>query len=145
MQKLNTGFFPPDPTWPACSQSSSRTSSMESVKNVSVSEAYELMTHGTPLLDVRTPTEHADGHPPSSLFNAWVLDSDSGRVPNASFIEDFMATFPIEKDPAVLLLCRSGARSTSAIVALQAKGYTKLLNITGGFMKWAEEGLPSEK
>ncbi len=37
------------------------------------------------------------------------------------------------KSDPVLLLCRSGARSRAAAIALTAAGYEKALNIAGGF------------
>lgn len=119
------------------------------VVNVSVNEAFNLLSEkGVHLLDVRTPAEHADGHPPvrdePSLI-PWMLDSEGGRVSNPSFVEDFVAAFPGKETP-MLLLCRSGVRSTAAIKALQTQlGYTKLLNVDGGWLKWIEEGLPTMK
>ena len=38
-----------------------------------------------------------------------------------------------QPDKPVLFLCRSGARSKAAAVALTAQGYTRAYNITGGF------------
>lgn len=116
---------------------------MESINNVNVLEAYDLMRNGTPLLDVRTQKEHADGHPPACSLNPWMLDRDGGRVDNPAFVEDFVASFP-QKDVSVLLMCRSGARSGNAIKALQAVGYVKLLNVAGGFISWTEANLPHE-
>jgi rhodanese-related sulfurtransferase len=38
-----------------------------------------------------------------------------------------------DKDAPILFLCRSGARSRSAAIALTRAGYTKAYNVAGGF------------
>ena len=38
-----------------------------------------------------------------------------------------------DKDAPVLFLCRSGARSRSAAIALTAAGFSRAYNIVGGF------------
>lgn len=45
---------------------------------------------------------------------------------------------------ALLIVCRSGARSARACARLDDAGYAPLLNLTGGMIAWNEEGLPVE-
>ncbi len=45
----------------------------------------------------------------------------------------------IATDKAVIIHCRSGARSAAAIMQLEAQGFTKLYNLKGGIVAWAQE------
>ena len=46
---------------------------------------------------------------------------------------------------ALLLLCRSGARSAKACQQLEALGYGPATNLTGGMIAWNRAGLATEK
>jgi adenylyltransferase/sulfurtransferase len=51
----------------------------------------------------------------------------------------------VPKDREVVVHCKSGMRSAKAIDFLKAQGYTKLVNLTGGILGWAEKvdpGMP---
>jgi adenylyltransferase/sulfurtransferase len=51
----------------------------------------------------------------------------------------------VPKDREVVVHCKSGMRSAKAIEFLKGQGYTKLLNLTGGILGWAEKvdpGMP---
>jgi adenylyltransferase/sulfurtransferase len=51
----------------------------------------------------------------------------------------------VPKDREVIVHCKSGMRSAKAIEFLKAHGYTKLVNLTGGILGWAENvdpGMP---
>ena len=52
---------------------------------------------------------------------------------NPDFVADTEAAAGADKTVPVLFLCRSGARSRSAAIALTRAGYTKAYNIAGGF------------
>ena len=45
-----------------------------------------------------------------------------------------------DKDAPIVLYCRSGGMSTSAAEDLVAKGYTKILEVDGGFNAWQAAG-----
>jgi rhodanese-related sulfurtransferase len=45
----------------------------------------------------------------------------------------------IPKDKPVVIMCRSGSRSSRTIEMLQLKGYENLLNLDGGILNWARE------
>src|SRR5437016_2583772 len=50
----------------------------------------------------------------------------------------------ISKDKPVIIHCRSGARSATAVHYLEQKlGYTNLYNLKGGIIAWAREIDPS--
>lgn len=68
-------------------------------------------------IDVRQPNEYHSGHvegainlPPETL------------MANPAELED------ISKDTNIVLYCRSGARSESAVHILKAKGFTNIVN-----------------
>jgi rhodanese-related sulfurtransferase len=75
---------------------------------------------------------------------AYILDvretyevGDEGRIKNVhniplSQLRDRMEEIP--KDIPVYAHCRSGQRSYNAVLALQAKGYKQVYNISAGFM-----------
>ena len=46
----------------------------------------------------------------------------------------------IQRDGPVVMICKSGGRSKSAIALLQSQhGFTNLLNLKGGILQWIEE------
>ncbi len=53
--------------------------------------------------------------------------------PNTAFVSEAGAALGPDQDIPVYFLCRSGARSRAAAIALTAVGYTKSFNIVGGF------------
>jgi rhodanese-related sulfurtransferase len=45
----------------------------------------------------------------------------------------------IATDKPVIIHCRSGARSAAAVMQLEAQGFTRLYNLKGGIVAWAQE------
>lgn len=71
-----------------------------------------------------------------------------GHVPGARLaplgtIAAVAPTWP--RDRAVLLLCRSGARSARAAAHLAAIGFGEVYNMTGGMLAWNAARLPIER
>ena len=56
----------------------------------------------------------------------------AAMAPNAAFAEELAAVAPA-KDAPVIFLCRSGARSRAAAIAMTKLGYTRAFNLAGGF------------
>lgn len=48
----------------------------------------------------------------------------------------------IPQDKPVIIYCNSGARSAQACAFMAAKGYTNMLNLSGGIMAWMRAGKP---
>jgi rhodanese-related sulfurtransferase len=46
------------------------------------------------------------------------------------------------RDEPIVLVCRSGARSGRAAMALASLGFARVFNMVGGMMAWNAEGLP---
>ena len=84
---------------------------------------------GSPVLDVRTPDEFAQGH----LAGAVNVD-----VFDPTFLETVRAMH-LPADGPVYLYCRSGARSGQATVTLREMGHAGAVNV-GGFEDLAAAG-----
>jgi len=85
------------------------------------------------LVDVREPDEYVGelGHVP-----------EAGLVPLAT-VAGVAGAWP--RDALVVCLCRSGGRSGKAALSLQAMGFTKVVNMTGGMLAYAAAGLPTTR
>jgi rhodanese-related sulfurtransferase len=79
------------------------------------------------LLDVREPEEWLAGHAPDAVHIP--LGELAARV----------AEVPNDRD--VYIICRSGARSAQAVIALNDAGW-QTANVRGGMHAWHAEGRP---
>jgi rhodanese-related sulfurtransferase len=48
----------------------------------------------------------------------------------------------LPREPEIILICRTGRRSTQVARDLQHRGYEHVLNLHGGIVAWMEQGLP---
>ena len=104
---------------------------IESVRSVSATDFSSLYpAHKSDLLDVRKPGEYEAGHLAGAQNKA--LD----------FIENWQNNLDKNKD--YYLHCAGGYRSMIAISILQAKGYMRLHNISGGYGAITKTDLPKE-
>lgn len=106
------------------------------------------------LVDVRSVAEFEAGHPEGALCIPWMHIDASGRLPNPDFLATFERRFA--RDAKVVLACQSGNRSLTALGALEARGYTALVDQRAGWggvrdafgrvteKGWQAEGLPTE-
>ena len=89
------------------------------------------------LVDVRTTAEwNFVGLPDLSSTNREVQlvewQSYPTMAPNPAFVAQVSAANP-DKNAPIFFLCRSGARSRAAAIAMTRAGYTRAYNIAGGF------------
>ena len=84
---------------------------------------------GSPVLDVRTPDEFAQGHLAGAV-NVDVLDD--------GFVEAVQA-MDLPAEAPVYLYCKSGGRSGQATAALRGMGVAGAVNV-GGFEDLAQAG-----
>jgi rhodanese-related sulfurtransferase len=88
--------------------------------------------HGRPpgviLLDVREPSEWADGHA-STAYHQPLGELDPGQLPSAD---------------SYYVICRSGNRSAHATKVLIKAGIDAY-NVTGGMNAWISAGLPTDR
>jgi hydroxyacylglutathione hydrolase len=72
---------------------------------------------------------------------------DAGHLPGVEnipvgYLEEHLAELP--RDRELVLQCQTGARSSIAASLLQARGFTNVANLEGGFGAWREAGHPVE-
>ncbi len=98
-----------------------------SVPEVDVDEARRRYEAGALLLDVRNPDEWSAGRAEGST---WIpMNEITARRDE------------LPRDRAIVVICRSGARSAKVAEALNAWGHTAA-NIAGGLQAWADAGYP---
>jgi rhodanese-related sulfurtransferase len=124
------------------------------VKRVEPDEAHSLLDEGWNYLDVRSVPEFEQAHP-SGAWNIPLLHFEPGKgmSPNPDFLQDVKAAFPT--DAPLVVGCKAGGRSAKAAAALEAAGYTRIVDMAGGFMGepapgggiacegWQPRGLPT--
>ena len=99
-----------------------------------------LVDGGVKIVDVRRPEEWRSTGviPGSTLLTAF----DAG----GRFNPDFPAAFEalVKPDERVILICRSGNRSTVLARALSTQaGHTRVYNVADGIVGWIEGGNPT--
>jgi rhodanese-related sulfurtransferase len=106
---------------------------------VSVTEAYDRIrnTPSALLIDVRSDAEwNFVGTPDLSslgrepLLVSWQVFP--GMKLNAAFVETLKARVA-DRDTPLFFICRSGARSRAAAIAMTEAGYSQAFNVAGGF------------
>src|SRR5499433_2757148 len=85
------------------------------------------------VIDVRDPDEYRDGH--------LEVASNISR----GFLEFRVGSAVTDQTTPVVLYCQTGLRSMLAAKALRDLGYQNVINLQGGFQKWAQSGLPVVK
>ncbi len=121
------GFFNPSAVaeW-------SRSGELATIPQISVSEVAERMeTDDVKVIDVRGLSEWESGHIPGAP------NIPVGHLP--SRLDEVSSTSP------VVVQCQSGARSSIAASVLHSRGYTNVINLTGGIVEWQKEKRPVER
>lgn len=111
--------------------------------DISASEAYSLLEQDkrAVLVDVRTKAEWAYVGAPDlsslgkrALLIEWQEFPSMAVNPNfAASLENALRDKDAGRDAPVLFLCRSGARSRAAAIAMTRAGHTQCFNIADGF------------
>lgn len=117
----------------------------EPCQRLSCAAAAELAASGAArYVDVRTPEEFGNGHPPGAINVPIMLSGGGGMAPNPGFLAAFEAACA-DKDEQLLVGCAAGKRSEMAVGKLAAAGYVNLVDVEGGFQAWCAAGLPASK
>ena len=96
---------------------------------IPASEAHRLLRDGTAvMIDVREADEFRAGHAPGAM-----------HVPLSRLAHDGAVGLPEAR--RLVLVCRSGNRSRRAAALLAAQG-VNCVDMAGGMLDWAAEGLP---
>jgi rhodanese-related sulfurtransferase len=99
---------------------------------VNTAEATHLINREDALVvDVRDPGEYGAGH---------ILGAKS--VPLSRLGDGELSK---KKERPVIVYCDGTDRSSKAIAALKKRGYTRVVNLSGGLKAWQQAGLPVEK
>jgi phage shock protein E len=96
--------------------------SSRSQKDPATAKAW--IAEGAVVIDVRTPDEFSSGHLPNAVNIP--VDQLSGRL------DEVGALVAGDKARSIVMYCASGARSKKSTLALEAAGYTRVVN-GGGF------------
>ena len=114
-------------------------SSLSYAGDISAAQAWEKLAGDTraQLVDVRTLAEwNFVGVPDLSSLGRQVQCIEWQQFPTGTRNPGFVAEAAKvlgDKDAPVMLLCRSGARSRAAAIALTEAGYAHAFNVAGGF------------
>lgn len=99
------------------------------MEDISPQEGQRRVQAGALLVDVREPNEFEEVHAEGATL-----------IPLSEF-EARCSELP--RDRELVMICRSGARSARAGEYLKAQGYSQVVNLAGGTLAWANEGLPT--
>jgi rhodanese-related sulfurtransferase len=92
-------------------------------------DALEAMGPGPLVLDVREPSEFAQGHVP-----------DAVNVPQSD-IASRLDELP--RDRPIVTICQSGMRSLRAAQFLKQQGFERVASVRGGTVAWRAAGKPT--
>jgi rhodanese-related sulfurtransferase len=124
------------------------------VKQLTPPQAHDQMQHDATIvyLDVRTEPEFTAAHPEKGInIPAFFFQAPGRPAPNPDFLTVVEATIP--KDATVIVGCQAGVRSQRAADLMIQAGYSKVINMMGGFgggqaldgspvLGWRDAGLP---
>lgn len=102
------------------------------------------------LIDVRRAEEYTGelGHIEGAKLKTLGADLDAylaellSSVPTSSVQNSSVQTQNLPK-PAIVFICRSGARSANATMQALALGFSEVYNMEGGMIRWNEENKPT--
>ena len=102
----------------------------EDYGDVTVQEASNLIDDkaGLVILDVRTVAEYNDGHIEGAI-----------NIP----VEELATRLSeLDKNDEILVYCRTGNRSTTAVEIMKDAGFTKIYHMYEGISVWTQQGYP---
>lgn len=101
------------------------------VKEICPTTTQEWVKNGALLVDVREKNE----------VNELAYDvPDIINIPLSDFENRYLE---IPKDKNVIMVCKSGGRSLRAAGFLVNHGYTNVLNMQHGIVRWVQKGFPT--
>jgi len=107
---------------------------LRGVKEVGSAGALQLINHKNAfVLDVREESEFNTGH----ILN-------SRQIPLGKLGERIGELERYREQP-IVVVCRSGQRTTAACVLLGKQGFSQVYNLAGGILAWQKANLPLEK
>lgn len=101
------------------------------MEDVTPQEGQQRVQQGALLVDVREQSEYDEVH------------AEGATLLPLSELESRFSELPTDRE--LVMICRSGARSRQAGEYLMQNGYSKVVNLGGGTLAWAEAGLPTQE
>jgi hydroxyacylglutathione hydrolase len=107
---------------------------LDTVPQITVDELNTLIAGKTPLqiLDVRRPPEYENGHVPHAHASPLLS------------LQQNVSDLPLDPAKPTAVICAGGYRSSAATSILEQRGFTNLLNVTGGTSAWIKAGYAVE-
>jgi rhodanese-related sulfurtransferase len=104
------------------------------IKSVTAQDAKKMIDGGNVMvLDVRELDEYEAEHIPNAV-----------HIPRG-LLEFQIASKAPMKDATIVTYCLKGGRGALSAQTLKVLGYTKVYNLTGGFVAWQAAKFPTEK
>ena len=72
------------------------------------------------------------------MFEYMVSNLDGDNIPLGE-LQTRVASLEDKKDAEVIIMCRSGNRSSRACSYLESQGFTNVANLKGGITAWSKE------
>mgnify|MGYP006287936221 CR=1 FL=1 len=117
----------------SCSQNPANSKTETIIKDISPSEAYQLIQKNADnddfvIIDVRTPAEYNEGHIKKAI--------------NINFYNnDFRASLEeLNKSKTYLIYCKMGGRSGNALAIMEELKFKRVYNLSSGLSGWKSEG-----
>ncbi|MGF1510460.1 MAG: oxidative damage protection protein [Myxococcota bacterium] len=103
------------------------------IKRVSAWEAKRLADEeGYALVDVRSMPEYAEEHAAGATNVPFLHKTPNGMIPNQDFVRVIEFLFPDRAQP-IVTHCQMGGRGVRAAAELESLGYTRVVDMEGGF------------
>lgn len=104
------------------------------IQQVDCTAALQLINHKDAfILDVRETNEFKSGH----IVNAKLISLGK--------LGERVGELEKHRDEPIVVVCRSGNRSSTACALLTKQGFTQVYNLAGGMMAWQNNNLPVVK
>ncbi len=103
----------------------------DEVREITPTELASLLLDGADvdLIDVREPREWDFAHLAGARLIP--LDTLGDAIPS------------LDRSRQIVVMCRSGQRSASAVLQLQAAGFRRVKNLAGGILRWSDDVDPT--
>jgi rhodanese-related sulfurtransferase len=85
------------------------------------------------IIDIREPNEYAKSHIENAV-----------NIPLAKLEDQASGLEKYKKNP-LILVCQTGARSTTACKTITKAGFEQVFNLTGGMQSWEDYKLPIKR
>ncbi|KAF2228206.1 Rhodanese-like domain-containing protein [Elsinoe ampelina] len=125
---------PPSRTFSSCNPLLSKPFDFDAVQSLASAP-----TPNTVLIDVREPSEFAEGHIPNAINIPVKSQPDALLLPEDEFEDRFGFAKP-PTDAETVFYCRAGVRSKAASELAKRAGYSSVGDYAGSWLDWTAKG-----